>query len=94
MKTLNTKLYTYTTSLIKYIVECAGYVGMGKFSDALRLLDIFIEVCFEVIDELSGYKLIKSRMLLNETRSLIAKKKTDEAISNLRQLAETIMEEI
>jgi len=94
MKTLNIELYTYLMRLIKYIIECAGYVGMGRFSDALRLLDVFIEVYFKGIDELSGYKLIKSRMLLSETRSLIVKRKIDEAISNLGQLAETIMEEI
>jgi hypothetical protein len=94
MKTLSDKLYTYLMRLLKYIVECTGYVGMGRFSDALRILNVFIEVYFKGIDELSGYKLIKSRMLLSETRSLIAKRNVDEAISNLSQLVETIMEEI
>jgi hypothetical protein len=94
MKTLSDKLYTYLICLIRNIIECAGYVGMGRFSDALRLLNVFIEIYLKGIDELSGYKLIKSRMLLSETRSLIEKRKVDAAISNLKQLAETVMDEI
>ena len=94
MKTLSDKLYNSLIPLLRNLIECAGYVGMGRFSDALRTLNVFIEVYFKEVDELSGYKLIKSRMLLSETRSLIAKRKVDAAISNLKQLAETVMEEI
>jgi len=94
MKTLPIKLVFELSELLWCIVRCAGYIGMGKFSNALELLDREIEIHFNALDALSGYKLKDSRILLNEAKRLTVNRYVDEAIRHLAWLSSIIIQEI